>query len=709
MPDPTIMPDPTAMTKPTAMPSLTAMPKPIRLALALFSALLLPAAVIRAAETPPLVLGSAWYPEQWTEADWEKDLALMKAAGFNMVRIGEFAWSSMEPEEGRYTFDWLEKAVAAAARHGMVVVLGTPTDAPPAWLTGKYPETLRVAPDGRRLQHGDRRQFNYSSRKYRGHCRAIVEQMARRFGGNPHVIGWQIGNEYTEDSFDDESRRAFHDWLREKYKSIDLLNRHWVTAYWSQAYNSWDQVPMNTGRNNPGLMLDYKRFVTDQWRGLQREQRDVIRVHAGARQFITTNLGGLGWANRFNRQLIASDLDLITWDNYVGSGHIEPYRNGATHDLVRGWKNMNFWVMEMQPGFVDWAQVSNSLDKGETRALVWAAVGHGADGIAFWQWRSALNGQEQYHGVLVGPDGGPVPFYEEAQKIGGDFARAAPLLKNTAPRSEVALLHDYDSRWAIDFNRFSQRYEQLDILIDYYRVFRDITQSVDIVDPASDLDRYKLVLAPSLNVISAGLARHLAAYVERGGHLVLGPRSGMKNEFNALNTGRQPGLLAPVLGARVEQFYALLNPIPLDGEWGGGTADVWAEFFSQLAPGTKVLMRYGAANGFLDGQPAAVSRKVGRGALACLGAVLEKPLMHRAALAMLADAGIATTPPLPVPDGIEVCRRVGEGRELYIIINHTPRPAAIALPATMRDILAGGETARLTLPPRGVAVLQKLP
>ncbi|MDR1009529.1 MAG: beta-galactosidase, partial [Opitutaceae bacterium] len=478
----------------------------------------------------------------------------------------------------------------------------------------------------------------------------------------------------------------------------------WVTAYWSQTYNSWSQIPMNTGRNNPGLMLDYKRFVTDQWRSLQREQRDIIRGHAGARQFITTNLGGLGWANRFNRREIAADLDMITWDNYVGTGHIEPYRNGATHDLVRGWKNMNFWVMEMQPGFVDWASVSNSLDKGETRALVWAAVGHGADGIAYWQWRSALNGQEQYHGVLVGPDGNPVPFYEENRRITDDFAKAAPLLKNTAPVSEIALLHDYDSRWAIDFNRFSQRYEQLDLLIDYYRAFRDITQSVDIVDPASALDRYKLVVAPSLNVISADLARHLAAYVERGGHLVLGPRSGMKNEFNALNTQRQPGPLVPSLGARVEQFYALLGEIPVEGDWGAGKADIWAEYFSELAPDVDVLMRYGKANGFLDGQPAAITRKLGRGSITYLGAVLEKSLMSRVAEKMLSAAAISTKPPLPVPAGIEVCRRVGEGREIYIVINHTPDESSFALPRPMQDVLAGGKTSAVRLPPRGVGV-----
>src|SRR6478735_2544608 len=211
---------------------------------------------------PPLLWGAAWYPEQWPETQWEGDLARMQAAGINLVRIGEFAWSSLEPAEGRYELDWMERAVAAAARHGIVTIIGTPTDTPPAWMTTKYPEILRVGEDGIPLQHGSRRHFSIGSAKYRELCAQVVAQLAQRFGQNPHVIAWQIGNEYTEDSFDPESRRRFHEWLAAKYHSLDALNRQWMTAYWSQTYTEWSQVPMTTGRANPGLLLDYKRFVT---------------------------------------------------------------------------------------------------------------------------------------------------------------------------------------------------------------------------------------------------------------------------------------------------------------------------------------------------------------------------------------------------------------------------------------------------------------
>ena len=663
---------------------------------------------------PPLMLGAAWYPEQWTESQWESDLTLMQKAGFNMVRIGEFAWSSLEPTEGKYELDWMERAIAATARHGIVTIIGTPTDTPPAWMTTKYPEILRVSEDGKQLQHGSRRHFSISSSKYRELCRKIVEQLAQRFGHNPNVVAWQIGNEYTEDSYDPEAYKGFHDWLQKKYGTLDALNQHWMTAYWSQTYTQWSQIPMTTARANPGLLLDHMRFITDTWRDFQRNQIDALRRHIEPRQLITTNLGGLGWANRFNRQQIAADLDIISWDEYLGAGwfdnsrsgtgHLDPLRSGATHDLVRGWKQQNFWVLEMPPGFVDWGSVSNSLDRGETRAMAWHAVGHGADCVAFWQWRSALNGQEQYHGSLVGPDGQPVPVYEEIARLGGELAKAGPVLAGTQPVSEVALIHDYDSRWAIEFNRFSQRYDQMQILMDYYRALHEPTQAVDIVTPTMDLSRYKLVVAPSLNVVSPELATRFEDYVRAGGHLVLGPRTGMKNGFNALNQERQPGPLLPAVGGRVEQFYALLEDVPVTGPWGEGRATVWAERLDHLAPDAEVVLKFGAGNDWLTGAPAAIQRKLGKGTITYLGSVLDSKLMDRVARTWMADAGVALAS-ITAPAGVGVSRRVGGGREVYVVTNFSKESQEIVLPKAMIDVLNGGEVSRLTLPRYGVAVV----
>jgi beta-galactosidase len=655
---------------------------------------------------PALLLGAAWYPEQWPEARWDKDLSLMEAAHLHVARVGEFAWSRMEPAEGHYDLDWLERAIRLAEKHHIAVVIGTPTDAPPAWLTSKYPDTLRVDANGRRAEHGGRRQFNYASPRYRLFCADIAGRLAQRFGHDPNVIGWQIGNEYTDESFDAGTRVQFQQWLRRRFGTLQSLNEHWATAYWSQTYDRWDEIPLVASGGNPGLLLEHRHFVSDTWRDFQRVQIDAIRKWAGKRQFITTNLGGLGWSDNFDHYEITRDLDLASWDDYVGEGHLKAARNGAMHDLVRGWKRERFWVMETQPGSVNWAPVNTTLDRGETRAMAWQAIGHGADAVLYWQWRSALNGQEQYHGALVGPDGEPVPLYSEVSTIGSEFERAASAVKDTTPVAQVALLHSYDSRWAIDFQPHNRDYDQLEVLLDWYRPLRVQGLTVDIVSPDAPLDGYKLVVAPDLNVISAELAARLLEYVEQGGHLVLGPRSGMKDEYNALNVQRQPGPLVEPLGGRVEQYYALDGSVPVSGDLGTGTAEVWAEQLSTSAANTSVLLHYGKSNGWLNSQPAMITRQVGKGRISYLGAVLDSSLM-RSAIAWMTHTSRVQPEFGPLPVNVEVCRRVGRDHTVFILINHGPATATVHLPGHLADILhEGSPTKELVLEPQGVAVLE---
>ena len=657
------------------------------------------------AAPPPLLLGAAWYPEQWPESRWDADLQLMENAHLHVVRVGEFAWSTMEPAEGRYDLDWLERAIRLAEKHHIAVVIGTPTDAPPAWLTAAHPETLRVDATGRLAEHGSRRQFNYASPEYRKFCAVIAAQLARRFGHDPDVIGWQIGNEYTDESFDAATRSQFQRWLQRKYGTLDALNRAWVTAYWSQTYDRWEEIPLPAAGGNPGLLLDHRRFVSDTWRDFQQMQIDVIRKYADARQFITTNIGGLGWSDNWDHYEITRPLDLASWDDYVGEGHLNVVRNAAMHDFVRGWKRQNFWVMETQPGSVNWAPVNTTLDRGETHAMAWQAIGHGADAVLYWQWRDALNGQEQYHGAIVGSDGTPLPIDAEIGQIGSEFERAAAALEGTRPEAQVALILSYDSRWAIDFQPHNKNYDQLDVLLGYYRPLRDEQLTVDIVSADAPLDEYKLVMAPSLNVISKDLAAHLLAYVEQGGHLVLGPRSGMKDEHDSLNTERQPGALVAPLGGRVEQYYALDGAVSVGGTLGSGSASLWAEQLSASAPDVDILLRYGKSNGWLDDQPAMITRRVGKGSITYLGAVLDPDLMRKVVAWAANDARVQAEFPA-VPADVEVCRRVDASHRVFVLINHGSARAHIALPSAMSDVLRdGSRVTGVDLAPQGVVVL----
>jgi len=655
-------------------------------------------------QAPAILLGTAWYPEQWPESRWDADLALMQQAGIHMVRVGEFAWSRMEPSEGRYELDWLEHAIAAAARRGIVTVLGTPSAAPPAWLTQKYPETLRTMEDGRRDQHGNRQQFNFANPKYRQLARTMAEQLAKRFGHNPNVVGWQIDNEYANVSFDAETRQQFQHWLMRRYGTLDNLNTRWTTSYWSETYFDWNQVPIQVGYGNPGLLLSWMRFVSDTWRSYQKNQIDVIRANADPRQFITTNM--MGWFSGYDHYTVAQDLDLAAWDDYVGQGHLDPVKNGAAHDLTRGFKGKNFWVMETQPGGVNWADINNWLDKGEVRAMAWHDIGHGADTVSYWQWRSALNGQEQYHGTLVGPDGAADPLYPEIAQVGREFEKASPVLAGTSVKSEVAILHSYDSRWAIEWQKHNKKYDPVEEILSYYGPLRNVAQSVDIVPPTAPLDGYKLVVAPGLNVLTEEASKNLMQYVNNGGHLVLGQRSAMKDVDNNLWPQRQPGPLADMLGGRVEQYYALIDAVPVEGKWGTSEGQLWAELLNVTGPDVEVLMRYGKSNGWLDGQPAAITRKVGKGRITYIGAWLDAKTIAKAAQWMTEISGVK--PALgPVPDGVEVSPRYGAQKTVFILVNFSKAPQSVTLPAKMQDVLNGGTTQAITLANYGVAVVKK--
>jgi beta-galactosidase len=413
----------------------------------------------------------------------------------------------------------------------------------------------------------------------------------------------------------------------------------------------------------------------------------------------------MGWFDAFDHYTVTQDLDFASWDNYVGTGHLDLAATGARHDLTRGFLRRNFWVMETQPGAVNWPPNNNMLDKGEARAMAWNDVGHGADAVLFWQWRSALNGQEQYHGVLVGADGTPVPIYEEARQIGAEFEKAASALAGTAVDSQVAILHDYESRWAINWQRHNSAFDPVDNLVNYYAPLRALARSVDVVADTAPLRRYKLVVAPALNVLTPEAAKNLEAYVRGGGHLVLTQRSAMKDEDNSLYPQRQPGPLAELLGARVEQWYSLDKPVPIDGEWGAGENRTWAEQLSVSSPETKTLMRYGKSNGWLDGQPAAVTRSVGQGSITYIGAGLDGATMKAAAKWMMREAGLNSILS-DLPDGVDLAIRSGNGKRVFIFTNYGGSPRTIALPSPMEDVLMGGTVSSVTLQQYGVAVLR---
>lgn len=655
-------------------------------------------------EPPPLLLGAAWYPEQWPESRWNADLDLMQKAHIHVVRVNEFAWTALEPQEGKYDLDWLERAINLAGQHNIYVIVGTPTAGPPVWMATKYPDILVTEANGKQYTGSTRNHYNWNSERYRSFVREIDERLSKRLGHNPYVIGWQIDNEYSNQSFGSNTQAQFHTWLEHRYGTIDKLNQAWTTAYDNQTYSAFNEIPLvnGTGDNNPGLWLDSKRFISDSLRDYQKVQIDAIRKYAEPRQKITTNM--MGWYDLYDHYTVGQDLDIIGWDNPQVNGSFDPIKNGAPHDLMRGLKDQNYWVMETTAGPRGGSNASIQLDKGAMRAAIWADVGHGADLISYWQWRDALNGGEANHGALVDVDGEPDPIYTEYSQIGQEFEKAGSAIQGTSPRASVAILHSYPSRWDINWQKMNPAYDAIDELMSYYTPLHKLGYTIDIVPPDRDLSRYKLVIAPGLEVLTRSEADNLAHYLQAGGNLVFGQRSGMKDENNSRWPQRQPGPLTSLLGAHVEQFTALDKPIAISGIWGDAKSELFAEQLTIKADDAKVMMRYQAPYSWLDGQPAAVTRKVGNGSFTYIGAWLDEPVAKRAVQWMLTESGLKPDV-FAVPEGVEVYRRVAPNRKVFIVDNLSHATQTIALPNLMKDAITDQMVHSIRLPMYGVAVL----
>lgn len=654
-----------------------------------------------------LHIGAAYYPEHWPEERWSEDIILMAEAGFTVARMGEFAWSSFEPEEGDFHFDWMDRAISLLAENGIASVMGTPTAAPPAWLTQGYPATLAVNQDGTRQEHGRRCHYCVNSPEYHHHTRRIVQAMAAHFGGNPNIIGWQFDNEYGTVCSCPTCRTLFQEYLQAKFGTLTALNQSWTTGYWSQTYTAWDQIPIPTAGHNPGLLLAFQQFVTHSYRKFQKIQVDELRPHLAQGVWVTHNF--MKWFPTFDHYELSADLDLASWDWYVGSGHNEYLESGAAHDLVRGFKRRNFWLMETQPANVNWSTVNNQVNKGECRAMGWHAVGHGADAVLYWQWRSALNGQEQYHGTLVDQSGQPRPFYAEAAQLGKEFARVSDLLAGSEIKARVAILNDYNSRWSLDWSRQHKDFDYVQHLVHYYKPLAARNIPVDIISADESLAGYRLVIAPAMVILTPTRIQELSDYVKGGGTLVLTLRSGMKDEFNSLLPSRQPGPLVELTNAEVEEYYPLETPATVKGNFFNGVSRLWAERLRILDDSaySRPVAHYGMHNGWLDDQIAITYNSCGRGGVFYVGAYLDEKAQAKLMEHICKIRGIK--PLMETPRGVEVCQRITPGGEkVYILINHEISPKVVSIPWVAQEHLRGGTgKGDLALASYGVAVLTK--
>lgn len=643
-------------------------------------------------------LGVCYYPEHWPEAWWEQDARRMRELGIEFVRIGEFAWSRYEPERGKFDWGWLDRAMDVLAKAGLKIVLGTPTCTPPKWLVDDNPDMIPVDEQGRPRGFGSRRHYTFSSKAYWDESRRIVEILAQRYGKHPGLVGWQTDNEYgCHDSILSWSQtdlRAFREWLRRKYQSPDQLNEAWGNAFWSMEVTRFDQVSLPNlavTETNPAAKLDFWRFHSEQVAAYDRMQCEILRAHSPGR-WITHNFMGL--FHDFDHWAVGDNLDLASWDSYpIGFVERFPFseeeRNRWAltshpdiapfhHDLYRGVGHGRFWVMEQQPGPVNWAPWNPVPKRGMVRLWTWEALAHGADVVSYFRWRQATFAQEQMHAGLNLPglhewsQGG-----SEAGQVGRELKALGAL--PATKQAPVAIVFDYVSSWITRVQPQGADFRYYELAYRWYEAIRRLGLDVDFVRPGASLDGYRLVLVPSLIDIDDHAEKALAA---AQGIVLYGPRTGSKTRHHGIPPNLPPGRIADLVKLRILEVSSLRPGLTVEVSGAAsGRAERWREFAE--AKGAEVLAR------FADGYPALTAA----GQHHYLACWPDEMLLRSVLKLLCGKAGLTV---IELPPHIRLRRRGG----LLFAFNYGEESWTVPVGNTT---LLGN----LTVPPQDIAILRE--
>ncbi|MEP1536698.1 MAG: beta-galactosidase [Paracoccaceae bacterium] len=525
-------------------------------------------------------LGVCYYPEHWPEDVWADDARRMAEMGLTWVRIGEFAWSRLERTSGNFDWGWLDRAISTLGEAGLKVVLGTPTATPPRWVVDAHPDMLAVNAEGKTRGFGSRRHYCFSHSGYLDASCQIVREMAVRYGDNPYIAAWQTDNEYgchdTVLSYSDAARSAFQNWLQERYGQIDTLNRAWGNVFWSMEYHRFDQIALpnlTVTEVNPAHALAFRRFSSDQVVAFNKAQVDIIRAHSQAP--ITHNY--MGRVTEFDHFDVGDDLDIASWDSYP-LGFLEdriaaddthkaafarqgdPDFQAFHHDLYRSVGRDRWWVMEQQPGPVNWAPYNPAPLPGMVRLWTWEAFAHGAEAVCYFRWRQAPFAQEQMHAGLLRPDSIDAPAMEEAKQVSKELQSAPDVQHAQAP---VALIFDYDADWAWTIQPHGAGLSYFDLVFDHYKALRALGFSVDIFSSRTrDFDGYGLICAPGLMHMDDPLKQ---ALMDAPGQTILGPRSGARNLDFEIPSALPPDLTGSDLKVTHVESLRPDTPVKLAG------------------------------------------------------------------------------------------------------------------------------------------------
>jgi len=654
-----------------------------------------------------LLLGVDFYPDQTPEALWEEDSRMMAETGFTNVRIAEFAWALMEPNEGKFDFAWLRRAVQTLHKHNLAVILGTPSAAPPPWLSLKYPEIIEVNAQGQRLHAGGRRFTCPTNKVYRRLSLTIAAEMARTFAETPGVIGWQIDNEFTLSSsprcYCNFCQTGFQEWLRSRYGSVDKLNQTWGTVFWSQTYTDFSQVPVplpSGGDPNPGLALDYDRYQSYANASFLEEQLVMLRQKC-PRHFVTTNNVGPP-VDYIDLRELYKNLDFVAFDNYPGFFEMllhEQMKSGSLpagtistatamgHDFARCVKGGKpFMIMEEQSGKAGQKTFSPQPEKGQVRLWTYQAIAHGAMGVNYFRWDTATFGAEEYwHGVL-NHDRSKSPAYDEIKQTVKELkALGLELLYSRYP-ADVALVFDYDCGWALQIQPGHSGLSYVPQVTAWYGAITASHAGIDVIAPGADLSPYKIVFAPLAYVLTEAQATRIRNFVQDGGTFVTSFRLGVKTGSSQIVRTPLPGLLRDVMGVTVEDYvpiYSTRQGVKFSAAFVGadGECGLWVDILQPA--GAEVVASYTA--GEHAGKAAVTINSFGKGKAVYVGADLDGASLARVLRTLRASAGVQ--PAIEVPAGVEMTARRAGNSEWIFLLNNTSVAQTVTLPKAFTDLL----------------------
>ena len=648
------------------------------------------------------IVGAYYYPEHWKENEWERDLMKMSELGFEFTHIGEFSWAQLEPEEGRYDFGWLDRSVMLAAKYNLKVVMCTSTATPPVWLTRKHPEILIKREDGTAHDHGARQHASFTCEFYRQYSLKMIRELAKRYGNDNRIIGWQLDNEpAVQFDFSDEAHVRFREFLRKKYNdNIQMLNDAWGTSFWSEVYSSFEQINIPKMRimfMNHHQILDYRRFAALQTTSFLDEQCHAIKEYT-KNQWVTTNYipnyeeGHIGMSKTldfqsYTRYMVYGDDEGIGRNGYrIG----DPLRIAWANDFFRPFQGV-YGVMELQPGQVNWGEINPQPYPGAVRLWLWSVFAGGSDFTCTYRFRQPLFGTEQYHYGIVGTDGVTVSpgglefqqFINEIKELRESYAPKENKPKEYTAR-KAAILFNFENSWSIERQKQNRTWNTLAHIKHYYKALKSFGAPVDFIYEDKDFTVYPILIAPAYQMIDKQLVQRWTDYVQNGGNLLLTCRTGHKDRNGRLFPAAFAEPIFDLTGAKMD-FYDLLLPeypgfVNMDGKdffW-----NTWGEVFTPNQD-TEVWATY--QTDFYRGRAAVIHRKSGKGTVTYIGVDTHSGEMEKEALRKLyAKLKINV---MDLPDGVLAEYRNGMG----IAVNYSDTAYDFPLPEKSK-ILIGEKT-----------------